>query len=233
MKRLILAAAALAFASPSFATSPPPYGIIWNQGSVNLPAYTTAIVLEDFSTPDVPNDTAFVGQTTALFTDYADVPGPHKPRTSVFETPLDGMVGQYLGVVNGADYTIELLNGGAQFFSFVFNGLSQNDKLTLYFGDGTSQTIIGHDILTGAQVIGGSNSDFPLIPDWGRVSYDMYGGPSIVKAVFSSGSGFWYIDSIAFAAPEPGTWAMMILGFGLAGSSIRWRRRKQHGLAIA
>jgi hypothetical protein len=29
----------------------------------------------------------------------------------------------------------------------------------------------------------------------------------------------------AAAAPEPGTWAMMILGFGIAGASFRYRRR--------
>ncbi|AYJ85026.1 PEP-CTERM sorting domain-containing protein (plasmid) [Sphingomonas paeninsulae] len=27
------------------------------------------------------------------------------------------------------------------------------------------------------------------------------------------------------AAPEPGTWAMMILGFGIAGAGLRYRRR--------
>lgn len=223
-----LAALALMVASPVVASPTPPYNIIWNPQSTALPGYTTATVLEDFSTPDVPNNTPFVGQTVAgLFTDYADVPANHDPRTSVFETPLSGMDGQYIGVVKGADYTIELLSGGVQFFSFVFNGLGTDDKLTLYFGDGTSQTIIGHDILTGGAVIDLQNTDIPAPPnDWGRVSYDMLGGPPIVKAVFSSGAGTWFIDSIAFAAPEPGTWLMMILGFGLAGWQLRFRRRK-------
>jgi hypothetical protein len=150
----------------------------------------------------------------------------------LYETALAGMDGQYIGVVNGSDYTIELLNGGVQFFSFVFNGLSGNDKLTLYFGDGTSQDIIGQDILTGGQVIDLPNNQIPAPPnDWGRVSYDMLGGPSIVKAVFSSGQGTWFIDSIAAAAPEPGTWAMMIFGFGLVGWQLRYRRRTTQSAA--
>ena len=108
----------------------------------------------------------------------------------------------------------------------MFNGLGTNDKLRLDFSDGTSQDIIGFDILNGGQVIGLPNNEIPDPPDdWGRVSYDMNNGNSIVKATFSSGSGFWYIDSIAFAAPEASTWAMLILGFGLAGWQLRVRRR--------
>lgn len=234
MKRVALAALALTFAAPAVATPPPPHTTVWNPQSTTLPGYTDATVIQDFSTPDVPNNTPYGGNTVpGVFTDAADVPGPHNPRTSVFETPLAGMDGQYIGVVNGSDYIIELLGGGVQFFSFVFNGLATNDKLTLYFSDGTSQDIIGHDILTGGAVIGLPNNQIPNPPnDWGRVSYDMNNGPSIVKAAFSSGSGFWYIDSIAFAAPEAGTWAMMILGFGMAGWQLRVRRRKNK-LAIA
>lgn len=47
------------------------------------------------------------------------------------------------------------------------------------------------------------------------------------------------IDSITFeavsvpAVPEPSTWAMMILGLGLAGSELRRRRRQSRTLALA
>ena len=227
--RIALAAIALALAAPAAAN----YSINFTPQNIAIPGYTTATVEQDFSTPDVPNATPFVGGTVpGVFTDYADVPGNNQPRTSLYETPLSGMTGQYIGVVNGADYTIELLNGGAQFFSFAFNGLNNNDKLTLYFGNGTSQEIIGQDILNGGQVIGLPNNEIPTSPnDWGRVSYDMLGGSSIVKAVFSSGQGLWHIDSIAFAAPEPGTWAMMIFGFGFAGWQLRFRRRNNAKLA--
>ena len=237
MKRILIAAFALAISVPAIAADPPPHTTTWNPNSTSLPGYTAATVIQDFSVPDVPNNTPYGGRTVPdVFTDEAVVPGPHQPRTSVFDTteaPLSGMDGQYIGVINGSDYIIELLSGGVQFFSFVFNGLATNDKLTLYFSDGTSQTIIGHDVLTGGQVIGLPNNQIPDPPDdWGRVSYDMNGGPSIVQVAFSSGSGFWYIDSIAFAVPEAGTWAMLIIGFGLAGWQLRVRRRKPR-LAIA
>jgi PEP-CTERM motif len=228
VKRIVIAAVALAIASPAVA-APPPYTIIWNPQSTTLPAYTAATVIQDFETPDVANNTPYGGRTVAgVFTDTALVPGPHSPRTSVFETLLSGMDGQYIGVVNGSDYILQLLSGGVQFLSFALNGVHQNDKLKLSFSDGTSQEIVGFDILNGPKIIGGQNpGDIPDPPDdWGRVSYDMNGGLSIVEARFSSGSGTWYIDSIAFAAPEPGTWAMLIMGFGLAGWQLRLRRRK-------
>jgi hypothetical protein len=41
-------------------------------------------------------------------------------------------------------------------------------------------------------------------------------------------NGGIFLDGVALAAvPEPGTWAMMIGGFGLAGVALRRRRRRQ------
>ncbi len=33
------------------------------------------------------------------------------------------------------------------------------------------------------------------------------------------------IDNVVFAVPEPATWAMMFVGFGMMGASMRYRRR--------
>ena len=52
--------------------------------------------------------------------------------------PKSGMDGNYIGIVGGADYIMNFLNGGVQFFSFVLNNLGTNDKLTLTFADGTT-----------------------------------------------------------------------------------------------
>ena len=241
MKYSIFAALALAATSPALASSPPPYHIIWNPQSTALPAYTTATVIEDFSTPNVPNNTPYSGRTVpGVFTSTVDVPGSHVERAALYETvppatQLNGTQGQYLGLVNSADYVIDLLGAGAQFFSFAFNNLTTEDHLTLYFDNGTSKEFAGFDMLNGAAIIGGNNShDIPGQPgDWGRVSYDMMGGPSITMVKFDSqGHDLWFIDDIAFAAPEPATWAMMILGFGLAGWQLRVRRRKLR-LAVA
>src|SRR3546814_10702224 len=41
----------------------------------------------------------------------------------------------------------------------------------------------------------------------------------------SGGSGS-YSGTLAFAVPEPASWAMMIAGFGLLGGAIRVRKRQ-------
>ncbi len=53
------------------------------------------------------------------------------------------------------------------------------------------------------------------------------------KAVGADDSLGGYVDNITISAvPEPATWAMMIIGFGAAGSMVRSARRKQ-ALALA
>lgn len=42
----------------------------------------------------------------------------------------------------------------------------------------------------------------------------------------TSGGNGSYSGTLAFAVPEPESWAMMITGFGLAGAAIRGRRRR-------
>jgi hypothetical protein len=48
-----------------------------------------------------------------------------------------------------------------------------------------------------------------------------------------SGPGSTSFNPIVAAAPEPATWGMMIVGFGLAGASLRRRRRGASNLRLA
>ncbi|MCP3730828.1 PEPxxWA-CTERM sorting domain-containing protein [Sphingomonas sp. MG17] len=43
-----------------------------------------------------------------------------------------------------------------------------------------------------------------------------------IRSAFNSAE----VDNVVFAVPESSTWAMMLLGFGLAGMAIRSRRRR-------
>lgn len=64
---------------------------------------------------------------------------------------------------------------------------------------------------------------------WGALSLN---GPGITRVQFGSNAGAWVADDLSFTAdlsssvPEPGVWAMMITGFGLAGGVLRRRRRR-------
>lgn len=71
-----------------------------------------------------------------------------------------------------------------------------------------------------------------LAPNLGTTALISYQGQGIASALFSTGEvGNFTLDDISFggstvsAAPEPATWAMMILGFGLAGVAIRRGRK--------
>lgn len=52
------------------------------------------------------------------------------------------------------------------------------------------------------------------------------GQQELVISGTSGGAGS-YSGTLAFAVPEPATWAMMISGFGIAGAALRARRRKR------
>lgn len=54
------------------------------------------------------------------------------------------------------------------------------------------------------------------------------GEQTLVISGTSGGNGS-YSGTLAFAVPEPESWAMMITGFGLAGAAIRSRKRRQGG----
>ena len=57
------------------------------------------------------------------------------------------------------------------------------------------------------------------------------GAAAVVPALFSGGNGGGGTSSViapvsAPAVPEPGTWLMMMVGFGVLGSSLRIRRKR-------
>ena len=227
-----LCAGAVFLATPAHA-APEVSSIVWNPQNTALPGYTTATVIQPFNTAQSVQDGSTYQPISVAgqFSESTSVPTGNK-RVAYFNTPRLGMDGQYIGLVNGGTYDITLASP-MQLFSFVFNSLDNADKVTLTFADATTLVILGSDILNGGKIIGLDNSQIPAAPDdWGRVSYDMQGGPGILSVAFHSGSGTLYLDSIAFATPEPGTWAMLILGFGLAGWQLRSSKRRTK-LALA
>ena len=144
--------------------------------------------------------------------------------------PAFGSTGNFAAVQgpNGA-YTINF--GPARLFAFTLGSLDTYNSLTLLFSNSTSITYQGGQIInglsfpSGSQISGESN---------GQVLFAAQSGdPDIVGATFSSTENSFEFDNIATGAvPEPATWAMMIAGFGLVGSTLR-RRRTAGGFAIA
>lgn len=140
--------------------------------------------------------------------------------------PAFGDGSKYLSVLGGGSYTMAL--APVSMLSFVLGSLDTYNSVRLSFTDGTTQ------LLEGAQIKGAltptplANSGDQLIPATnGRVTYGANGGPLINGITFLSTGNSFEIDDVATAAvPEPATWAMMLLGFAVIGSSMRTRRRE-------
>ena len=60
-----------------------------------------------------------------------------------------------------------------------------------------------------------------------RVTFTRGGNDALIGGLrFRSQYNSLEVDNVVFAVPESSTWAMMLLGFGLAGMAIRSRRRR-------
>jgi hypothetical protein len=108
-----------------------------------------------------------------------------------------------------------------QVFSFALGSVDAGNSVTLYFYDNTALTFAGTQLtggtLTADQADGRTN---------GRVTFDTRGTRGGIKGVvFQSTNTAFEFDGFAAAVPEPATWGMMILGFGLAGYGLRRGRR--------
>lgn len=133
--------------------------------------------------------------------------------------------GNFLSILGGGAYQIAFTSG-VSVISFLVGGIDSYNKVTLNFAGGSSQVLDGRAIVgldpTGAATNSGET---------GRVTYDFGSGPQLTSILFSSSQAAFEIDDIVAAAPEPATWLMMILGFGLVGGSLR--RRRNRGKLVA
>lgn len=231
MKRMLIAGATLAAATVAIPAQAAPV-IFFTPGVYNtFPIATTAAIFEDFESgttgaqyvPSNPRETV-VGSATIqngnINNTTAD-PDPSSP-------------GKYLSIGSNStapavsSFTYNFLaNGGSpvQFLSFILGSLDTYNTLTLNFTSGGPITYSGAQIVNLAPALVGFNGNGNSSLG-GRVSYDAQGGPGITSATFSSTFAAFEIDQLASAVPEPGAWALMILGLGMAGASLRTRRRK-------
>ena len=147
------------------------------------------------------------------------------PGVGIGPTTPDG---NFLTVAGGASYTVQAPSA-AYLVSFLVGTLDTYNVVTLITNQNT-YTLIGREIFGLAPVLG-EPANLP-VPNSGSVTYTFASGEVLQSISFSSRQTAFEFDSIAFATPEPGTWAMLILGFGLAGFGIR-RRKRRSTLAFA
>ncbi len=153
-------------------------------------------------------------------------------NASVFANSVDGVAARpavgstgnfaaVLGEPTDGSYTINF--APASLFSFQLGSLDTYNSLRLTFANRAPITYQGGQIIndlsfpSGNQISGETN---------GRITYTATAGELITGATFGSTSNSFEFDNIATrnAVPEPATWAMLILGFGVIGTTMRRRR---------
>jgi hypothetical protein len=217
MRKYLLPAAVVAAAAVSAAPAQA-ITINFSQGTYAVPSYITPAsrtTIQNFESSPVGS---FVGATNSTVT-QTTIPG-------VFVDPDPTSNGKYLAVGAGGSYTAAL--GGAQVFSYILGSIDTYNSVLLTFASGSSLLLTGQQIV-GQSVAFDANGNSSVA---GRVTYDLGGTDAFVSATFTSTKAAFEIDDLVTAAPEPATWGMMILGFGLAGAQLRSRRRSAK-LAVA
>lgn len=118
--------------------------------------------------------------------------------------------------------------------SFIGDQLSFNTVSGRFGGvDGTARVGFGNGLVADLNIQSPNLgfTQFTTTPDFFRF---VNARPNFTLGTFElnsivSGRSTLNISELTAAVPEPGTWAMLILGFGVIGASIRHRRRATVG----
>lgn len=134
--------------------------------------------------------------------------------------PFDNSEDSLVGVVNNSGGTItSLAISGSNIFGF------DGDGLAAFPGGGTFGTT-GYEGPNTSFTITDTNNGFVNFLNGGLLD-----GQTAYFSLEENLAAGGVPITVGSAAPEPATWAMMILGFGMAG--VAFRRRKRRQLAIA
>ena len=180
------------------------------------------------SGPAMASHTVTLSGTTApagytVFQDFNSMPAGTAlgPNAFVSANSQDGVSARPTGSVG--NYATVLGNGSATFvlptaayaFGFLLGSLDSYNTLTINFLDGGSATY------TGSAITEGQGSEGYLTLDYTALNR------RVTSAMFSSTQNSFEFDDLSFsgAVPEPSTWALFILGFGLVGGAMRKRTR--------
>lgn len=214
--RLLSAVALVAIATPALAVT-----VISNAPGApdpGAPAGTT--VVADFSNPlasGVTNTT-----TGSVLTVAGTMPGQYAQPAPA--SPPDA----YQAVQTGGASTFNFTNA-LGVFSFYWGSIDTYNTIEFRRGDGTLV-----QAFTGSAFAAPANGNQSASATNRRVTFGFTGQEAVKKVVLTSSQNAFEYDTLAIAGiPEPTTWAMMILGFGLIGGAMRSRKAVTTKVAYA
>lgn len=147
---------------------------------------------------------------------------------SNFVFPTGSVGGQYIAPTGDATPYLAIFGGGSatatfatevRSFSFDYSTVDTYNTVTINYTDGGSEPFSGSFIL-GSLPSGVTSGSFIVNGD----------GRTISGVTLATGGNSFEVDNLAVSGalgtvPEPASWALMVVGFGLVGYATRTRRR--------
>jgi len=152
------------------------------------------------------------------------------------------LVNNDASIVQGttANYAEPAASDGSRYLAVLANGTSTLQSATafesvsFYLGSIDAYNTVDLLSTTGAVIqsftgtaFGGTtdgDQEWPL--NNRRITITRSAGDAAIGGIrFSSSANSAEVDNVVFAVPEPTTWGMMLIGFGMIGAITRYRRR--------
>jgi len=184
---------------------------------------TAASALTVASSTNGPDSGVPTGQTLVTnFNTAAGLSGSYQLVTGSssgnYAAPL-GDTSQYLAVLGGNTASLAL-SSPVRALSLYWGSIDDFNTISFYAGS----TFLGS--YTGNQIPAAPANGSQTTPSNNRRVTFAFDGASVTRVDFSSSRNAFELDTLsATAVPEPATWAMLVAGMGLVGTSMRARRR--------
>lgn len=159
------------------------------------------------------SNAAIVTQTFALTASGFEAGAPVEPVSGLFTFTYDQAA--ILTPPSAAGLTVSDFN------------VAHNGPALFQYTKGSNLLIVGNNVGLGSFTVS------PATPGFGFAITNVSTTPTVSSFTYSADGHLWHAANISLTAvPEPGTWSLLIAGFGLAGAGLRLARRSR-GPALA